>query len=110
MTEQTEKQRLLNAWATEKERIALDFFRLRSVMPWWRKEKGEIFWCDLGENIGRETNKKRPVVVLSSSDRNKRMPNVTIAPITSKRWRCDVRAEIPFPFFDEERCISVPRQ
>ena len=43
MTEQTEKQRLLNAWATKKERIALDFFRLRSGMSWWEKEKGEIW-------------------------------------------------------------------
>lgn len=101
MTEQTEKQRLLNDWATKKERIALDFFRLRSVMPWWRKEKGEIFWCDLGENIGRETNKKRPVVVLSSSDRNKRMPNVTIAPITSTikyKKDGDVTSGLKYPF------------
>ena len=58
MTEQTEKQRLLNDWATKKERIALDFFRLRSGMSWWEKEKGYIFWCDLGENIGQEINKK----------------------------------------------------
>ncbi|HES4362142.1 TPA: type II toxin-antitoxin system PemK/MazF family toxin [Streptococcus pyogenes] len=83
MTEQTEKQRLLNAWATKKERIALDFFRLRSGMSWWEKEKGEVFWCDLGENIGQETNKKRPVVVLSSSKRNKRLSHATVAPITS---------------------------
>lgn len=83
MTEQAEKQRLLNDWATKKERIALDFFRLRSGMSWWEKEKGDIFWCDLGENIGQEINKKRPVVVISSSKRNKRLSHVTVAPISS---------------------------
>lgn len=83
MTEQIEKKRLLNAWATEKEKIALDFFQLRNGMPWWKKEKGDIFWCDLGENIGQETNKQRPVVILSSSKRNKRLSHVIVAPITS---------------------------
>ena len=48
MTEQTEKRRLLNSRSTKKERIALDFFRLRNGMSWWEKEKGERFWCDLG--------------------------------------------------------------
>lgn len=83
MTEETEKRSLLNTWANKKEKIALDFFRLRRGMSWWGKEKGEIFWCDLGENIGQETNKKRPVVVLSSSKRNKRLSHIIVAPITS---------------------------
>ncbi|HEP3822449.1 TPA: type II toxin-antitoxin system PemK/MazF family toxin [Streptococcus pyogenes] len=101
MTEQTEKQRLLNAWATKKERIALDFFRLRSGMSWWEKEKGEVFWCDLGENIGQETNKKRPVVVLSSSKRNKRLSHATVAPITSMiRYKKtgDATSGLKYPF------------
>jgi transcriptional modulator of mazE/toxin, mazF len=101
MTEQTEKQRLLNIWATEKERIALNFFQLRNGMSWWGKEKGEVFWCDLGENIGQETNKKRPVVVLSSSKRNKRLSHVTVAPITStikyKKFG-DVTSGLKYPF------------
>lgn len=101
MTEPTEKRRLLNSWSTKKERIALDFFRLRNGMSWWEKEKGEIFWCDLGENIGQETNKKRPVVVLSSSKRNKRLSHVTVAPITStvkyKKFG-DVTFGLKYPF------------
>ena len=101
MIEQTEKQRLLSAWATTKERIALDFFQLRGRMSSWKKEKGEIFWCDLGENIGYETNKKRPVVVLSSSKRNKRLSHVTVAPISStikyKKIE-DVRSGLKYPF------------
>lgn len=101
MTEQTEKQHLLNTWATKKERIALDFFRLKRGMPWWEKEKGEIFWCELGENIGQETNKKRPVVVLSSSKRNKRLSHVTVAPITSTikyKKMGDVTSGMKYPF------------
>ncbi|WP_423214208.1 type II toxin-antitoxin system PemK/MazF family toxin [Streptococcus equinus] len=101
MTEQTDKQRSLNTWVTKKERIALDFFRLRSRMPWWEKEKGEIFWCELGENIGQEINKKRPVVVLSSSKRNRRLSHVTIAPITSTikyKKSGDVTSGMKYPF------------
>lgn len=83
MTRQTEKQHLLNLWVEKKERLALDFFRLKNGMSWWSKEKGEIFWCDLGENIGDEANKKRPVVILSSSKRNKRLSHIVVAPLTS---------------------------
>ena len=101
MTEQTKKQRLLNIWATEKERIALNFFQLRNGMSWWDIEKGEVFWCYLGENIGQETNKKRPVVVLSSSKRNKRLSHVTVAPITSTikyKKPGDVTSGLKYPF------------
>lgn len=83
MSEQAEKQKLLKAWALKKETIALDYFTHRNGMSWWEKKKGEIFWCDLGENVGQEINKKRPVVVLSSSKRNNRLSHIVVVPITS---------------------------
>ena len=101
MTEQIKKQRLLNAWATQKERSALNFFRLRNALSWQQIEKGEVFWCDLGENIGNETNKTRPVVVISSSKRNKRLSHVTVAPISSTvkyKKNGDVTSGLKYPF------------
>lgn len=51
--------------------------RVRKV---WR---GEVYWCDFGENIGSEQCKKRPAVVLQNDSANRTSPNTIVAPITS---------------------------
>ncbi len=51
--------------------------------------KGEIWNCDLGYNIGEEKNKIRPVVVLSSNNVN-RTGKVLVAPITDAKGKTNV--------------------
>jgi mRNA-degrading endonuclease toxin of MazEF toxin-antitoxin module len=46
-------------------------------------KKGEIFYCDLGINIGSEQEKRRPVVILQNDTGNKYSPTTIIAPITN---------------------------
>jgi len=41
-----------------------------------------IYWCNLGQNIGSEQNKLRPVLVVKTSSTS---PISTILPLTSKR-------------------------
>ena len=82
MTIVDEKLKLLNTWKHVKEKLAITFFQHSPSISYWPKEKGDIYWCELGENVGSETNKKRPVLVISSSKRNKRLSHVVIAPIS----------------------------
>lgn len=46
-------------------------------------QRGAIFHCELGENIGNELSKSRPVLVISESSRNKKGNNVTVIPLLS---------------------------
>ena len=41
---------------------------------------GSIFWADLGENVGYEINKNRPVLILSGEHFNR--GTATVAPLT----------------------------
>lgn len=46
--------------------------------------KGEIWTCDLGQNVGSELNKTRPVIISSNNIGNAKAPFITIVPISSK--------------------------
>ena len=48
-------------------------------------KKGEIYFCDLGENIGSEQSENRPVVVLQNDVGNIKGPTTIIAPITNSK-------------------------
>ncbi|WP_314330088.1 type II toxin-antitoxin system PemK/MazF family toxin [Abiotrophia defectiva] len=83
MINRDDKISKLSRWAETKKRIALDCLgdnRYKSL----RIRKGEVLYCDLGENIGHETNKCRPVLVISSTKNNSKFPYVLVAPISSK--------------------------
>ncbi len=45
--------------------------------------RGEIYWCDLGENIGCEECKCRPAVIIQNQKGNDNSPTTIIAPITN---------------------------
>jgi len=45
-------------------------------------EKGEIYYCDFGENIGSEQNKIRPALILQNNMGNKHSTTTIVAPIT----------------------------
>lgn len=49
----------------------------------WTVKRGEVYFVDLGENIGSEENKIRPVVVLQSNAYNFNSPVFTVAIISS---------------------------
>lgn len=43
----------------------------------------EIFWCELGENIGSEETKRRPCVIIQNQKGNDNAPTTIVAPITN---------------------------
>ena len=47
-------------------------------------KRGDIVYADLNPTVGSETNKKRPVLVVSNNANNKAASTVTVLPITSK--------------------------
>jgi len=47
--------------------------------------RGDIYLCQLGENIGAELNKIRPVVIVSNNIGNKNASIVTVVPISHKQ-------------------------
>ena len=49
----------------------------------WTVKRGEVYFVDLGENVGSEENKLRPVVVLQSDAYNFKSPVFTCAIISS---------------------------
>lgn len=49
----------------------------------WTVKRGEVYFVDLGENVGSEENKIRPVVVLQADSYNFYAPTFTAAIISS---------------------------
>lgn len=46
--------------------------------------RGDIFYADMGENVGSEQNGMRPVLVLQNDVGNEHSPTIIIAVLTSK--------------------------
>lgn len=70
----------------------------------WTVKRGEVYFTDLGENIGSEENKIRPVVVLQSNAYNFHSPVFTVAIISSSTLTIpDIQIPITgkYPFVDE---------
>src|SRR5437667_393862 len=45
--------------------------------------RGEIYYAELGPTVGREINKRRPVLVVSCDANNRAASTITVLPITS---------------------------
>lgn len=73
----------LNEWNDLKEILGLEFYAKESTVKDIVINKGEIFNCLLGENIGHETNKKRPVLIISGDFYNRNMTVVTVVPLST---------------------------
>lgn len=71
---------------------------------YWTVKRGEVYFVDLGQNIGSEENKLRPVVVIQSDAYNFRSPVFTCAIISSSTITMpDIQVPISgnYPYKDE---------
>lgn len=50
-----------------------------------RMKKGDVYYADLGENIGSEQSGRRPVVIMQNDTGNAYSPTVTVVPATSRK-------------------------
>lgn len=73
----------------------------------WTVKRNEVYFVDLGENIGSEENKIRPVVVLQANSYNFSSPVFTCAIIsTSKMTIPDIQIPITGKYFYIEDGIN----
>ena len=69
------KSQMINHWSAQKLYYCID----KNYQRQWTVKRGEVYFVDLGENVGSEENKLRPVVVLQSNAYNFSSPNIDIA-------------------------------
>lgn len=48
-----------------------------------RVKRGQVYWCQFGENIGSEQCSTRPALILQNDKANRSSPNTVVAPITN---------------------------
>lgn len=53
-------------------------------------KRGEIWTCELGQNIGSEENKIRPVIILQNNTGNVNAPTTIVVPISNRPKRIAV--------------------
>ena len=74
-----QKSQRISTWASKK----LYYNIGKSLQRSWTVKRGEVYFVDLGENIGSEENRLRPVVVLQANSYNFRSPVFTCAIISN---------------------------
>ncbi|WP_028387889.1 type II toxin-antitoxin system PemK/MazF family toxin [Legionella fairfieldensis] len=67
-------------------------------------KRGEIYFANLDPGIGGETQKKRPVLIISNNANNNVATTVTIIPITS-----NIKKVYPFEVLLEGRKTGLPK-
>lgn len=73
------KAQTLNHWTAQK----LFYHVGKNFQRKWTVKRGEVYFVDLGDNIGSEENKLRPVVILQSNAYNFGSPVFTCAIIST---------------------------
>ena len=67
-------------------------------------KRGDIYFADLNPTIGAETQKRRPVLIISNNANNKVATTVTIVPITSS-----LKKIYPFEVFLEHKKTGLSK-
>lgn len=57
-------------------------------------KRGEIWTCELGQNIGSEENKVRPVIVIQNNTGNEKGPTTIIVPISNRHKKIKVHIQL----------------
>ena len=56
--------------------------------------KGDVFYADLGENVGSEQNGIRPVLVIQNDLGNKYSPTLIVSPLTTKNKKLSLATHV----------------
>lgn len=92
-------------WLSQK----LYYSTAKSHQRTWTVKRGEVYFVDLGQNIGSEENKIRPVVVLQANSYNFRSPVFTCAIISSSPLTIpDIQVPIinTYTYTDEKKIMK----
>lgn len=77
-------------WVNEQMIINDNLEKTHRIVP----RRGEIWTCELGQNVGSEENKVRPVIVIQNNTGNKKSPTTIIAPISNRPKKISVHIEL----------------
>ncbi len=80
-TKVLQKSQRINSWGCQKLYYSIGKTHQRK----WTVKRNEVYFVDLGENIGSEENKIRPVVVLQANSYNFSSPVFTCAIISTSQ-------------------------
>lgn len=107
--EEIEKEKKLNQWRPEKKKLSINWLRLNESQKNRHFATGDIYYCDLGENIGYEITKTRPVIVLSDGHYNKN-GMVVVAPLTKNTHRHKtnyILKKEKYQFLNWDSCVKT---
>lgn len=57
-------------------------------------KRGEIWTCELGQNIGSEENKIRPVIIVQNNTGNEKGPTTIVVPISNRQKKIKVHIQL----------------
>jgi mRNA interferase MazF len=78
------------SWVNEQVKMNDNASRDIRVIP----RRGEVWTCELGQNIGSEENKIRPVIIIQNDTGNKNAPTTIVAPISNRPKKIAVHIEL----------------
>lgn len=109
----------LDDWTQEKKFLVDTYSQDPESYKLMTINRGDIYLCKIGENIGEEQNNERPVIVLSKTFYNNVSTQITIAPLsTTIRYKTVKGKRVPrirtqfilkqtnYPFLTEDSCIK----
>ncbi|URZ02703.1 type II toxin-antitoxin system PemK/MazF family toxin [Clostridium felsineum] len=77
-------------WANDKIAINNNVEASYGTIP----KRGEIWTCQLGENIGSEENKIRPAIIIQNDTGNEKGPTTIIVPISNRPKKISTHIEL----------------
>lgn len=77
-------------WVNKKMEMNDDSMERKSTIP----KRGEIWTCELGQNIGSEENKIRPVIVIQNNTGNEKGPTTIVVPISNRQKKIKVHIQL----------------
>jgi mRNA interferase MazF len=83
-------------WINQSMRMNARKYTRTNILP----KRGEIWTCELGENIGSEENKIRPVIIIQNDTGNQNAPTTIIVPISNRPKKIAVHISILRGDFD----------
>ena len=88
-------------WSVKKLKLNKIFFDNAKKLTKWKVNRGEIYTCYFGENIGYEKSKiqARPCIVVSKDQINHESGNVVVIPLSKNiKYADDTHTKLKYPY------------
>ena len=72
--------------------------------------KGDVFYADLGENVGSEQNGIRPVLIIQNDIGNRFSPTVIVSPLTTKTKKLTLDTHVCLGYINGRKSMALLEQ